>query len=846
LFKCLDERLHVDRVCKEYWNWLLKGYFNDQVDDARREESFKIAMKSLDIEAYVDSGTVWLFHRSHMPYISPSANCLNRPATESEIDEILRKYDRVIVFFVDDITPHAKSPRNLKSSTTKPPSASDMKVQYLEWLEEIRSKTFSETPLFVHDSNMLYMFLPFQPVGMKRWDWTNLELTCELNDMPFGQFVFVNEVQERWNGVSNAQYFVVDEDLKSDKQMSVCARYIHWLAPRRLYQSQIRVWARKQEDVLYFFRSDLIFFQRMEFLAMEQPDEFFIDERQFEVDMCTIGANPITRLFELAFFYFKILPTQYMATTHISSSRIHLDKELRPQLQAFVAETPPGVKTSVIIAKTTGHALLFVYAVQDQRIEFYDSNNNPELVKKLHWLSTDPIPGVCSFWTPRFQYQQHETSCARWAAVFAMCRMVGVERSQLPTDEEVVADITRQVRMAIWHTCGLKSSPRNKFVDEILEDADRLLEECVVPSVVSASILRSIEQNKTNEPMIIPPDVQLCSGDAQFDSKFDCPTIALNFDEEDGKNLALVQHVINTCNRVERVIISGDISKGLTGFTSRFFSKLCCVTDKIILPPVVDMQKNIRLFGLISDFLSENENLHIYTQKTLIFSVDVLRIEDRWNRFHTDELIVGQDRFGDISPERSLIEGDNYISTGSVIIQNKTDDPTKSDCPAIALHFDEEDGGKTLAIMQHVLDTCNRVERITISGDISNGFLDFSNHSLLVNLCDITNKIIITPVVDLSKHYGFFDIRQTIAAFISANKNLHIYTQRALIRGRDAIKIDVRWNRFHTDELIVYHEDYDDTPAQYAADMRSLIIEGVNNVSAGSVVFEDEKNMNYA
>jgi hypothetical protein len=554
-----------------------------------------------------------------------------------------------------------------------------MKVHYLQWLEEIQSKSFRENPLFVHDSNMLYMFLPFQPVGMYGLDWQHVRLTCELNDMPFDQFVFVNKVKARWNGVSDAQYFVVDEDLKSDKQMSVCARYIHWLAPRRLLQSQIKIWERKQEDVLYFFRKDLVFFQQMQLAAMEQPHEFAIDERQFEVDMCTIGANFITQIFELAFFYFKILPTQYMATTHISSSRIHLDKELRPQLQAFVAETPPGVKTSVIIAKTTGHALLFVYAVQDQRIEFYDSNNNPELVKKLHWLSTDPIPGVCSFWTPRFQYQQHETSCARWAAVFAMCRMVGVERSQLPTDEEVVADITRQVRMAIWHTCGLKSSPRNKFVDEILQDADRLLEECVVPLDISASIMRSIEQNKTNEPMIIPPDVQLCSGDAEFDSKFDCPSMTLKFGSEDAVKRAML-YMLDNCNRVERIAISGDISRGFNFIPyeerQTLLGMLARATDKMIFPPVVDLDSN-DLFRFIDELLLINANLHIHTQTTLIMSNKAISFGETWNRFHTDELVLHRmgmydgDGPGKAEGLANIIEGVNCVSAGSVVFKKE-------------------------------------------------------------------------------------------------------------------------------------------------------------------------------
>lgn len=248
------------------------------------------------------------------------------------------------------------------------------------------------------------------------------------------------------------------------------------------------------------------------------------------------GLSGGTLMVMLAFYYFKILPAHvrnkvflcngiilykpYEIMQRITNAEKFITnrKIFHDAINSFLDAVPDTAAMGICCISMPKHATMLVFDVVNKRLEFYDPNGrnasyheladptrtlyayfdrNARHLKMLH-------PRVCKIWAPDYQFQKEKTTCVLWSVGIAICRMAGIERSQLPITIEQIAAISNAVLKSLLVTCQFSLFANKSFN---ATEVDRALDECSVLN--RDEITRLVLSCKTNEQPI-PTDVDVC------------------------------------------------------------------------------------------------------------------------------------------------------------------------------------------------------------------------------------------------------------------------------------------------------------------------------------------------
>lgn len=286
-------------------------------------------------------------------------------------------------------------------------------------------------------------------------------------------------------------------------------------------------------------------------------DNFFarFPKEDYNVDVCVNdGSNSATSLLVLAFYYFKILPADQQKTIYLHLDLLpDLDYEYRidwlgfqqkrrafqTSLNNFISSVPDTVRFGITLLRTVrDHSTLLIFDVTNNRLEYYDSNGrgvwrqnmynehatlynyfvrNLGKIRSLH-------PRVCKVWSSDTIFQGADGSCAMWSTVFGICRMSGIERSQLPRDIQVVKNISRSIRDALWNTCQFRLFESKLYTKKAVEESFR---ECNVELAEIEDIRALVMENQQQELVAISEDVDICATQ-ETEQKIDCADVVVD------------------------------------------------------------------------------------------------------------------------------------------------------------------------------------------------------------------------------------------------------------------------------------------------------------------------------
>lgn len=158
---------------------------------------------------------------------------------------------------------------------------------------------------------------------------------------------------------------------------------------------------------------------------------------------------------------------------------------------------------------------------------------------------------VCKVWSSDKVFQGVDMTCALWSSVFAICRMSGIDRSQLPSDLQVVKNISRSVLDALWNTCDFKSFQILAYNKAAVETA---LRKCVVPRQEIESIRKLVMETQIHEPVAIPDDVNICDTPVKrSEQKINCADVVVDTYE----NPLSVELLPSLCVKAEKISFKG-------------------------------------------------------------------------------------------------------------------------------------------------------------------------------------------------------------------------------------------------------------------------------------------------
>lgn len=246
----------------------------------------------------------------------------------------------------------------------------------------------------------------------------------------------------------------------------------------------------------------------------------------YSVEYCKSEGNKMsTTMIVLAFYYFKILTPERRRRVYLNPGVIYSpptkydrpdfgDRSLfHAELNRFISDTPPHIELKVSCFGRPEHAMLLVFDVPNQRLEFYDpmadlggmyfhdgADFYAYLKKHARTLKREN-PGLRHIWANVERMQQDAKSCTLWASTTAICRMAGIGRERLPTLNSDILSISNVVRHVLWETCQFKEF--GGLWTFTRESVDKAIRECRVPEEFRFDSrqdcgMSSIERAKSN------------------------------------------------------------------------------------------------------------------------------------------------------------------------------------------------------------------------------------------------------------------------------------------------------------------------------------------------------------
>lgn len=366
------------------------------------------------------------------------------------------------------------------------------------------------------------------------------------------------------------------------------------------------------------------------FSTLDDKEFSIFRDTDYAIDACLQKGNmPATSSIVLAFYYFGILPDHQRRDVYLNVEPLgrityelldrtdpmfHIQRQhFQTSLNKFISAVPANVKLGITLMKLPNHSTLLVFDVVNQRLEFYDPNGRGAVygqvpddnrtvyqyfVRNLRKLSK-LHPRVCKVWGSDNKFQGQDSSCALWTTVIAICRMSGIERSQLPTDIEVVKNISQSIRLALWNTCQFSLFKNNVYNAATVEQS---LRACVVAPEEIAHIRTLVMDNLQNKPIPVAADVSICEAqdDKKIDEeKIDCTDVAI----DTYKNPLNVEDLRSRCPVAGTITFAGSPPD----FPQEWFS----ITNRIILQPrSLYISLNADLHS-IAEAMKKRPNLHV-------------------------------------------------------------------------------------------------------------------------------------------------------------------------------------------------------------------------------------------
>lgn len=395
------------------------------------------------------------------------------------------------------------------------------------------------------------------------------------------------------------------------------------------------------------------------------PDDFFLSktfpEHNYNVDLCLQrGTRDETSQLLLAFYYLKILSDRRRQDIFLNLNVIGPDisyglldrtnpdyysdrKKFHNSLNKFISDVPSNVKLGITLMALPEHSTLLIFDVANQRLEFYESNGRDMVYDGISGKERTVYnyfvrniqrfrPRVCRVWSSDKQFQGQDGSCAMWSTVHGICRMSGVERSQLPTDIKVVTDISRSIRVALWNTCQFSLFTAKPYNVRAVEET---LLACVVPPQDIASICKLVLDNLNNELIPVPDEVDVCgSAEERFEQKIDCQ----NVDIDAYKSPLDVDELGKRCGQMDKITFRGSPRD----FPDPWFS----LTNHIILRPRSTYVNLNTDFEIIANEMKKHKRLRVEANLGIV------------NLSKTSILDNAQDILPRLTVNRVLILGD--------------------------------------------------------------------------------------------------------------------------------------------------------------------------------------------
>lgn len=263
---------------------------------------------------------------------------------------------------------------------------------------------------------------------------------------------------------------------------------------------------------------------------LSMPELF--SAHDYSVEYCKSEGNKMsTTMIVLAFYYFKILTPERRRSVYLNPGVIYIpptkydrpdfgDRSLfHAELNRFISDTPPHIELKVSCFGRPEHAMLLVFDVPNQRLEFYDpmadlggmyfhdgADFYAYLKKHARTLKREN-PGLRHIWANVERMQQDAKSCTLWASTTAICRMAGIGRERLPTLNSDILSISNVVRHVLWETCQFKEF--GGLWTFTRESVDKAIRECRVPEEFRLTVDKIVACQALNAPRAIPPDIQM-------------------------------------------------------------------------------------------------------------------------------------------------------------------------------------------------------------------------------------------------------------------------------------------------------------------------------------------------
>ena len=533
----------------------------------------------------------------------------------------------------------------------------------------------------------------------KRVDWAPMKPQDFCGQVVEGMIMFVDLSFEEYKTVSGAnpglkgvktQLFTNDSTKTHEDgtPMSVCALYVLWLHPEidprdiALIRSKYpRIEVLKYDEIIFMFNGK----ERPGFFSRQSSNfESQMVKKDYNVEsFMKSGVTKSTSMSILAFYYLKILPPDLRLVVYLSPNFLRIppiekevdpaeferkDLKFRTEFAAFVTETQKRrdrLGVSYVVVDDGGHAQTIVYDAVNKRLEVYDSASNGPL--NTHDMNTTlygyfaaraPMLqeqfGICKLYgnglvvQGSFQEDQigkrpkgaKDPSCALWATVIAMCRMSGVDRTQLPIYLQDVADTSALIRSVLITTCGLGTLDDKKHPQE---DFDRLITGCEPSQADVDVILGSILRHKLKTPIVIPPDLEIC--DYEMKQAEPCTELHLNLNELK-LSYELAGYFYTLCPNATRINlrIPDDIALDIDQLKSLYKFNAPGVTFNLILPPGSTLNLSDVVAGFaVNRLLIYLNNIIVHTTQarvTNLFVSDDMRLNPIWMRLRVDRVLL--------------------------------------------------------------------------------------------------------------------------------------------------------------------------------------------------------------